>query len=129
LPLVAVADLAPGGLELAENNDVEPLVDVGAMSGVPNHLDGMLSRVLKEGTAVMGGMAINKMKSTAPAGFRAGVRIPIPQPINADLAVDVTLLRISKPILVSECESIFRDTHGALRGLSCFQLAWNASSL
>jgi hypothetical protein len=31
--------------------------------------------------------------------------------------------------LVSEYKSIFRNTHEALRGLSCFQLVWNAAPL
>jgi hypothetical protein len=130
LTLITITNIAPVGLEPRKNDHVKALVDVHAVRGISNHLDVICPRTSKECERIVGDVSIDKKKSTAVCSLGPSVRIPVFKLVDTDLAVDIALFRVSESFHRSvKAQISVLGTHEAFSGLSCFQLAWNASPL
>jgi hypothetical protein len=87
LPLLGITLFLPVFFKLAENNDIQPLIDVCTMGRVAENLNIVFACIEKEANCIVRVMTINQKVSRAAVHFFLCLVIEIFKPHSPDFAV------------------------------------------
>jgi hypothetical protein len=87
LPLLGVPLFLPVFFKFAENNDIQPLIDVCTMRRVAENLNIVFACIEKEADCIVRVMTINQKVSCAAVHFSLCLVIEIFKPLSPDFTV------------------------------------------